>query len=955
MRSVYIIAIFFLFGVRTYGLDNDSLLREAKLAKERTVIYSQVKIDPVKIKSILKKYDVQLIAMGFKFAAFYPYNSKAVKVGPAFWKEITKNFPDVKITTDSLMVTVQKPEDCPDKLPEVVEEVLKPIRMEYLKSNCQLTPRCQDGQRAAWAKYVVGADLADKIVEEQLKSGKGEPTSIGVVDTGFDTSQETSLSTPDFSSQKGFDAAGSADRDEEGHGTSVLSMIAARKTGVSAHLGVKSYRVTRSDHGGIALIVDVASAVEKACLENDIVNVSWVGDNSEFGLTTYRDQSWYQLAETQGCLVVAASGNKGIKNWREKTPLKANVLYAGATNDLGQSAMFSSASDTNAPGEGVFTLRSRQAEAEKKQNTCEIEGIEYDKVNGTSFASPLTSAVMGQVTAILKARGILPTDKQRKVQLIKSIVQASELWAGEAGLQPQINAYLATRLASMITNRSPFKPSDLVKLGKASTFKECEAPVTSCKSPPTGNMCALDCVNDLRKRFFMCPNMSRDQLDDLAHRLTAMQEDELARQVTLRRDGKNSMSHDLMENLERQWNASAENGGKRSIDMLFAAANAGQKDFITAERMLKSINSYKVIDCFEPDGKIKTVDSNKICRERFKAAFSAMPAEERTKFIAQMTQVFEVKSAVPGIIDHLLEFKDLTSMERKYLEDAKNQILARWMSYVNPDDASIPPSVVRSINSLFWNDKSKEFQEKILNEPVRKDRGYIYKGAFDISNLSSERKKQLAFKILASQDIDNETAGFAIKELMKEPSSKDIELVKATLLSRPTIKISSNEMLVSFKNCDMICRRLGGINEHKFSFSRDANYWGKYSQTQIQLFEEVARDHPNDRDLPGFVRRIFKVFDKEENSISGGDLQIIYKNVDPQLKKIAEQYKKNISSKEYVPVQFFDALADNVHILRENNSDLLKDMQEVSASLKDSKDSTLVELRQKLNRALSRK
>jgi subtilisin family serine protease len=75
---------------------------------------------------------------------------------------------------------------------------------------------------------------------------------VAVIDTGFDvTGNRQHIANSDFQVKKGYDGAGDAGKDEGGHGTMVVGVIAGKDgVGIAPKAQVTSYRITEPRYTG---------------------------------------------------------------------------------------------------------------------------------------------------------------------------------------------------------------------------------------------------------------------------------------------------------------------------------------------------------------------------------------------------------------------------------------------------------------------------------------------------------------------------------------------------------------------------------------------------------------------------------------------------------------------------------------------------------------------------------
>ncbi len=188
------------------------------------------------------------------------------------------------------------------------------------------------------------------------------------------------------------------------HGTQVLAMLAGRDPGRYTGVAPEAeYLLAKTEDNATETPADE---------DRWIAGLEWADSlgaqvvNSSLGYNLWDDGTGYsyedldgatgmttraaQLAVERGIAVVAAVGNEGNNSWGYlTTPADAaGVIAVGAVDLEGVLAGFSSHGptadgrikpDVVAPGEGVVTVA--------------VRGVDYVRLNGTSFASPLVSGV----------------------------------------------------------------------------------------------------------------------------------------------------------------------------------------------------------------------------------------------------------------------------------------------------------------------------------------------------------------------------------------------------------------------------------------------------------------------------------------------------------------------------------------------------------------------------------
>lgn len=206
--------------------------------------------------------------------------------------------------------------------------------------------------------------------------------------------------------------------DEQGHGTSVAGVIAARANNEKGIAGLaydsRVVSLRAFDATGNAEEDDVAACLVYAALNGlSVVNMSF-GDGVDSPVL--RDA--VRMASAFGCILVASAGNTGTVS-RQYPAGYDEVIAVGATNDRDQRAPFSSTGSLvalAAPGEGIWTTQ---------------VDSRYRSVNGTSFAAPYTAAA---VALLMEHKSGLSPDE------VRGMLQEHSVDLGETGWDEQYGA-----------------------------------------------------------------------------------------------------------------------------------------------------------------------------------------------------------------------------------------------------------------------------------------------------------------------------------------------------------------------------------------------------------------------------------------------------------------------------------------------------------------------------------
>lgn len=232
----------------------------------------------------------------------------------------------------------------------------------------------------------------------QVKSDQAWDTTLGdssvlvaVVDTGVQY-DHPDLSA-NFGSDKGYDFVDN-DSDpypdvpqDEYHGTHVSGCAAAvvdNGAGVAGQGNSSLINGRALDESGSGSTSDIADAVEWAADQGaDIINMSLGG-----GGYTSTMKNAVSYAQNNGSLVICAAGNDGTNSVSYPAAYSECVAVSAvdSNENLASFSNYGSEIELTAPGVGVLST------------TTETRGS-YEKLSGTSMATPVTSGVAGLTLA----------------------------------------------------------------------------------------------------------------------------------------------------------------------------------------------------------------------------------------------------------------------------------------------------------------------------------------------------------------------------------------------------------------------------------------------------------------------------------------------------------------------------------------------------------------------------
>jgi Subtilase family len=220
-----------------------------------------------------------------------------------------------------------------------------------------------------WWRPVIGAD-------RQAPPGPGKPVTI--VDSGVD------FTHPEFSGRANTSVLNeqTTTDENEDHGTEVASVLGAPNNGIGLVGVYPDARLNLWDASPFGFLNEGAAIqgiVEAAHRGPGVINLSFGGEENDPMLADA-----ISLAFRSGSLVVAAAGNEGLEGSPPNFPaFYPHVLTAGATNDNGSVAAFSSISpfvDLAAPGARIPVAEPLAQDPSG-----------YALASGTSFSAPLVA------------------------------------------------------------------------------------------------------------------------------------------------------------------------------------------------------------------------------------------------------------------------------------------------------------------------------------------------------------------------------------------------------------------------------------------------------------------------------------------------------------------------------------------------------------------------------------
>ena len=223
------------------------------------------------------------------------------------------------------------------------------------------------------------------------QSTRGSGVTVAVIDTGVKSSHSdlsgNVLSGTDYVSP------GTSANDENGHGTHVAGIIAAKYNNSRGIAGfapsAKILPVRVLDRNGSGTAANVAKGILYAASRAKVINLS-------LGSTQHSTAMQTAVAEAirKNVLVVAAAGNRGcgllLGSPTEYPASYSGVVGVAAVNQSIQKASFSSCGswvDVAAPGQSIISTMIRSSVGLGCSSSAD-----YCTLSGTSFSAPYVSA-----------------------------------------------------------------------------------------------------------------------------------------------------------------------------------------------------------------------------------------------------------------------------------------------------------------------------------------------------------------------------------------------------------------------------------------------------------------------------------------------------------------------------------------------------------------------------------
>lgn len=203
-------------------------------------------------------------------------------------------------------------------------------------------------------------------------------TKIAVLDTGIDSNHQNLSDYVDTEAGKSF--VGGDTSDGQGHGTHVAGTIASygNVSGVMEEATLIPVKVL--DDNGSGSMYDIQEGITYAAGEGaDVINMSLGGGGYDQGM-----EEAIETANSEGTIVVAASGNDGMEEVSYPAAYDGAVAVGSVDSDEQRSdfSNYGSELDIMAPGADIYST---------------VPGDGYEKMSGTSMATPHIAGVMGLI------------------------------------------------------------------------------------------------------------------------------------------------------------------------------------------------------------------------------------------------------------------------------------------------------------------------------------------------------------------------------------------------------------------------------------------------------------------------------------------------------------------------------------------------------------------------------
>lgn len=743
------------------------LLLKSKDVKENVIS----SLDPKK---------VYVVASGRQFVVIRIQRKVSLKTFTEYLNTLEKNKNIKEIVKDEVQT---KKSDCLYGVGSHIQgssiDTVISLGRNITDPSCTLAPRCKDGANPQWGRMIIGADLADSIIKEEieksnLSKGRRAYANVSVIDSGFDLKNQKD-SFENVKVLKGHNQAGRADIDPDGHGTAVSGMISGKDTGVTKHVNLSVYRVTEDHANGTTSKGFLAAAIEKACQHSDIVNLSWGSRIEEAYDVDSKKLLWFEEAQKRGCLVIKSAGNSGVKKKKQKTKSTDPIMTVASNNYYNEESSFSTKGDISAPGEGVYTTLSSQHEYGNSvvERMCHLGGAKGTKIgpiNGTSFSSPSVAGVAGQVVTLLKVKNLIPKKPKKKISLIKRILWASSL-IGE-GHNGAINGLGAISIVQGLKkNNVDASIEELAEIGQAQVADKCQRRTSKCSDI---NRCEAkkNCTNDLRFKSLVCKPRNVKDNEDLFSSLEYMGEEELLLGFINTLPRENHLVEKTKDVLLKRWSQFSIEGKNwlfdydESLNIMNMALSSGIDSLVTRERFEQIIRSTGFSIDFNITNDIGSNVWEGATEKNYAdivRGFAKLPDRDQKAIIEKLGTYSRLSpSSELGFLYVLSENKHIfSSKTQKVIDDKVSGMAQKWLSGdLNEKSSEYEMASLKPIFDMFYsslpNGRKRILEE--LNSDINQKNyqlfNYVLSGNENFSKEEVIKYSQKVFSLETKNDDD---------------------------------------------------------------------------------------------------------------------------------------------------------------------------------------------------------
>ncbi len=911
-----------------------------------------------KIKEMILQSGTEIAAQGEEFLVIRPKNFSSKKEFLNILEELKKSQHVLSVSQDRVLYPrngiIPEVEQCA----ESSSSGFIPSILDLLKNSeaqdCQLNPHCQ-GRNPQWAKYFIDADLADQEVKKILEENdSSDYAKVAVVDSGFNKEQNLkNLEAQKIKLAKGFEKAGSEFKDQSGHGTAVSGMISGKGVGVTSYVDLNIYRVTEDGASGATSSAFLAASIEKACSESDIVNVSWGSDFDELGITKIEDELWYKKAKELGCLVIKSSGNNGIKkkSFEQKVAPDAPVIFIGAINNEGQEATFSTVGDLKAPGEGVYTLVSEDAKngEYKRKKQCQIDGVVYGPISGTSFSSPSTAAVAGQIVTVLKARKLLPQNPTDKVNLIKNILRASALGTSEN----VINAFRAVKMASLVNAQSiQDSPEKLLHALKQNQQNSCQKPV-ECQNSQSCEERKV-CVSSLREKLSLCQG-AMDRKNLILNLFQMNEKDLILGHLSVLEPGEME-PEELDKLLSAMWENNLERGAVKNvqaaINLLNLAAKLGRNNFLSQEKFKQIFESfdYKMeFNVFTDIGESVWAQGKEQLYPGLISVFSKMKQKDQTELIDFLKKSKSYNGSVSSeTLSFLLIAKrhqDLLTEETKVnvereIKNYSNDFLSGKM-ITDLETYQLDQTAIYDLLVLSDSQGKEKIKQSFSQGYSKNNVKFMTYAMGSDKILSAEEKLKYASQIL----MDSKGKELELSSAVQVSIDHLVDLEDLTLVDNIRQSLLTNPYLDEFSDFKL---QFAFKETVKTKLLKDPVFWQDYTKFSLENAAKFVKGDLDDKSVSGKAISVLGSL-IETKAIKDEDKKRILQDLAPLLKSAVEVSKSTIdksvdkfSHRVYEAADIISEISDNHKWLKENNIFSSEEIESLKKFVQDNKKAFLL-------------